>query len=151
MLNKNKKIVFYFIAPILFLLDQSLKWQALHNWNTSHLINKYFGWQPFLNSGIAFGIPLPSWLIILITIPIIFLLIYLLIKNKNIFYTVAYLLIILGAISNLADRLLYNNTVDYLQILTGVINLGDVMIVFGFVIYICNLKKLNSKDKNYVF
>ena len=51
-----------------------------------------------------------------------------------------YALIFFGALSNLFDRLLYHHTVDYLLIFTAVINLADVMIVGGFVIYFLMIK-----------
>ena len=51
------------------------------------------------------------------------------------------MLVFTGALSNLIDRMVYGYTVDYFLILTGVINLADVMIVAGFVIYFVDRKK----------
>ena len=143
-----------------FIIDRWLKWQALHGWAADRLLNRWFGWHPFLNPGVAFGIPVPAWLIILLTIPIILLLGYLVTMSfaergahnvepvqleRYALCATRYALIFAGALSNLIDRVLYGHTVDYILIFTGVINLADVMIVFGFVIYFfCSRKSIKS-------
>jgi lipoprotein signal peptidase len=43
-------------------------------------------------------------------------------------------LIVAGAISNFVDRVLWGATIDYLRVLTGVINLADCVIVVGVVL-----------------
>ena len=48
--------------------------------------------------------------------------------------------VLAGALSNLIDRIVYGHTVDYVLIFTGVINLADVMIVGGFVVYFLMMK-----------
>jgi len=131
----------------LFLLtDQILKWQALHNWTQPHLISPYFGWQVFLNKGVAFGLPLSNSLTIIITLPIISLISYLFWKElarkdplkQNLL--LAWSMILIGAISNLLDRVLYSQVVDYFLIGTAIINISDMLIVGGLVIYLINVK-----------
>lgn len=132
-----------FASGLFLLLDQFLKWQATHNHPQPRLINAYLGWEPFINQGIAFGLPLSNWLIILLTIPMIILVGYLLLKScreQKLFLLLGWSLILMGAISNLIDRLIYGYVVDYLAVLTGVINIGDVMIVAGLAIYLLALK-----------
>lgn len=127
---------------LFFILDQFLKWQSLHNWSEAHLLHKFLGWQPFLNSGVAFGLPLPNIFQIIFSIIIITIISYIffnLPKQKTLFIThFSLLLIIIGAISNLIDRIIYQNTMDYLLILTGIINLADIMIVIGFILFFYN-------------
>lgn len=130
-----------------FIFDRFLKWQALHGWNEDYLLNKHFGWHPFLNPGVAFGVPVPSWLIIVLTIPILVLLIYhvsRLTYQARMLHVTCYVLIIAGALSNFIDRLLYNHTVDYILISTGVINLADILIVAGFVIYLLRRTRIGT-------
>lgn len=133
------------VSGVFLILDRFLKWQALHGWSAPRLVHKWFGWQPFLNPGVAFGIPLPSWLIILLTVPIIILLIYHVVRiryqaNESklgyVLCNMCYAFIIAGALSNLIDRIIYGKTVDYILIFTGVINAADVLIVFGFLLYL---------------
>jgi lipoprotein signal peptidase len=152
----SRRLFMIVICGFLFVLDRFLKWQALHEWSNDFLLNRFFGWHPFLNPGVAFGLPVPTSVVVVLTIPILFLLAYLF-WQTHIPYPVSripvdrahgeswgtgyglrvmgYPLIFAGALSNLLDRILYNHTVDYFLILTAVINLADVMIVVGFVIY----------------
>lgn len=54
-------------------------------------------------------------------------------------------IILLGALSNFVDRVIYHHTVDYLLTLTSLYNLADVMIVAGFVIYLFAINQENKK------
>jgi len=142
MKNKIRLTIYIFVSGFFLLLDQVLKYFARVNSEFSFYIwKKYLGWEYFENSGVAFSLPFPNWLIIIIT-PIILLgLLYFLTKKKrpfgvssgrvqSIFY-LGIFLIFAGAISNFVDRVLFCVTIDYLRVLTGVINLADVMIVVG--------------------
>lgn len=112
------------------------------------MLNKFFGWNPFFNDGVAFSLPIPGIIIIIITVPIVLAISYLLgkelrkpeaeISSRQILGLVC---ILAGAISNLFDRVAFHTTVDYLRIFTGVINLADGLIVFGFVVYFLELRK----------
>ncbi|MEK7131165.1 MAG: signal peptidase II [Patescibacteria group bacterium] len=137
----------------LFLLtDQILKWQALHSWTRPNLISPYFGWQVFLNRGVAFGLPLSNSLTILITLPMISLISYLFwreLNKKDLFapnLLLAWSMVLVGAISNLLDRIIYHQVIDYFLIGTALINISDMLIVGGLVIYLWSIK--NYKIKN---
>lgn len=116
-------------------LDQILKYLARVNPDFSYYIWKpWLGWELFLNKGIAFSLPFPNWLIILLTPALLLLLIaWAKEKKRNKLFYFGVALIISGAVSNFVDRVLWGATVDYLRVLTGVINLGDVAIVVGAV------------------
>lgn len=129
------------VGGFLFLADQIFKYFARVNQDFSYYIwRPWLGWELFLNDGIAFSLPFPDWLIILIT-PVLLLLLIAWSKepfgsaqgkkkrNKLFYFGVA--LIISGAVSNFVDRVLWGATIDYLRVLTGVINLADVGIVVG--------------------
>lgn len=133
----------------LFLLtDQILKWQAVHHWTQPNLIFPYFGWQLFLNRGVAFGLPLSNNLTIIITLPMVGLIGYLFYKNLNTpKLLLAWSMLLAGAISNLLDRIIYSQVVDYFIIGTAIINISDMLIVGGLVIYLWNIKKQNYVPK----
>lgn len=130
-----KKSALIKIACGLFLLgDQFLKWQSLHDWNQTKLLNIFFGWQPFLNAGVAFGIPVPNWLVVILTIPILVLLFFLMMKQGGLKKEISLTLIFVGALSNFIDRAVYRQTIDYFRIFTGVFNVADIAIILGFIL-----------------
>lgn len=125
-----------FIGGLFLLLDRCLKWQAVHRWIDNKLLNDFFGWHPSYNMGVAFGWPLPNGLTIILTIPIIILIAYLLYKNYQHFvcnFSLSFTLI--GALSNLYDRLIHHSTIDYFLFFTLILNIADVMIVGGLLVY----------------
>ncbi|MFH1292308.1 MAG: signal peptidase II [bacterium] len=138
-MNNNKKIrgMIFCLSGFFLLLDQFLKWQATHSWIQAKLLHNYFGWQPFLNQGAAFGLPLPSWLIVLLTIPVVVVIGFLISQQyQNAWQLTAWVLLLTGAISNLFDRIFYEHVIDYFAFVTGIINLADVLIVIGLLIYL---------------
>ncbi|MEK7625298.1 MAG: signal peptidase II [Patescibacteria group bacterium] len=135
------------LSGVFLFIDRFFKWQALNSWSAPISFGPYLGWEPFLNSGIAFGIVLPQYLIIfssLIIIGIIFYVFYWHFSLENritrFIQGVGLVIILTGAISNLIDRILYQRTIDYLRIFSGVINISDCLIVAGFVLYFWSLK-----------
>jgi signal peptidase II len=138
---KKARLIIIIFSGLFLLLDQILKFQAFYNWTTPHLIFPYFGWQLFLNKGVAFGLPLSNTLTVLITLPMIILIGYLFFKNLNTpKFFLAWSMLLAGAISNLLDRIIYKQVVDYFQIATAVINLGDILILGGLLVYLFSLK-----------
>lgn len=134
-------------ANSLFLLaDRFLKHFSLYQWSNPQLWHGLAGWEPSLNPGVAFSLPVPNQVVVILTVPILLILGWLLfvaIKNDQKINQWALGLIILGALSNLIDRVLYHHTIDYLRLLTMVINLADLMITGGFVLYL--LKNFQKK------
>lgn len=146
-MNHERARLLIIISSGLFLLtDQILKWQAVHHWTSPNLVFPYFGWQVFLNKGVAFSLPLSNTLTILITLPMIGLIGYLFfheltkkeLLSPNIL--LAWCMVLAGATSNLLDRIIYSQVVDYFIIGTAVINLGDVLIVGGLVLYLSQVR-----------
>ena len=142
------------LSGFLFGLDQILKYVARTNpeW-IGYIWRPWIGWEYFANTGIAFSIPVPNWLVIGIT-PILILL--LLFWFKKLFahvspfgpaqgklnvYHLSLSLILFGALSNYIDRVLFGATIDYIRLFTGVINLADEMIVGGVLLLIFATKK----------
>ena len=121
-------------------------------WDRPELIGKYFGWEPFFNKGIAFGIVMPKIIVVMLTLFIIASVVYFYILNektpadtKDSRLKTGLMLILIGALSNLADRLIYDHTIDYFRLFTSVINLADIFIVVGFVLYFSSLKQESAK------
>lgn len=134
----NSRLTIYLLTSGFFLLiDQVLKYLARTNSDFSFYIWKtWFGWEYLGNTGIAFSMPVPNWLVVIFT-PIILLGLFIWFfkfykrQKVNCYLLSAICLIVVGAVSNYIDRVLFGVTIDYLRILTGVINLADVMIVVG--------------------
>lgn len=134
---KKEKIFFIIIlisGIIFFLLDRLLKYQAIKN-------NIFQA-----NFGIAFSIALPPGIILFFYIIILMAILGLLIKKilvKN-FWEIknsGLILIGMGAISNLIDRLAYGYVVDYLNFYFWYNNLADIMICLGVVMMIFFVKR----------
>lgn len=144
-LKKARLIIF--ISGLFLLADRLLKWQALNNWSQPHLLNRYFGWQPFFNKGIAFSLSIPYQITLFFSLPIIILVLYLLIhewkkESTNPTSLLAWSLILGGAVSNFFDRMFYKQVIDYFTLGTAVINISDIMIVVGLIFYLLNFKKI---------
>ena len=95
------------------------------------------------NYGIAFDFPLPSWIVIPLTLMIIIGAAMALKRYRHEdTMVIALMFIILGGIGNLIDRIAYGFTVDYL-ILFGksAINLSDVMILGGVVVLLIHSRR----------
>jgi len=149
MQNKTRLILYGITGGFFLFLDQILKYFAKANSEFSFYIWKnWLGWEYFENLGVAFSLPLPAWLMIVLT-PLI--LVGLLVwlgkkKNKTNYFYLGIILIFSGAVSNFIDRILFGFTIDYIRILTGVINLADVLIVVGAGVMLIN-NYLGDKKK----
>ena len=143
MIQKNRLLI-YILGGFLFSLDQALKYLARINPTNIFVWKKILGWEYYENIGAAFNLPLPNSLVILLTPIIIFgmIVFFLKKKNNNFINDPGTILIILGAVSNYIDRILFGITIDYIRILTSVINLADVMIVAGVILLILESKTL---------
>lgn len=133
----------------LFFVDQYFKRQVLSGWDKPRLFfNNYLGWEQFKNYGIAFGLPVPISIAIVISILILVILIYYFLRVARaglLVLALGFWLIIIGAASNLIDRVVYGVTIDYVRILTGVFNLADGCILAGVVILFIGLEKNKIK------
>lgn len=136
--SKDKKIAAGVAAAIFFVaLDRLLKAAALKYPAASLVLGEFLKFDPVKNQGIAFSLPLAgSWLLVLIVAAIFALIIALVVSIKKQAYAGACFLlaVILGAASNLFDRLKYGAVIDYLELkYFTVFNLADVMIVAGVI------------------
>jgi signal peptidase II len=91
----------------------------------------------FQNEGIAFSLPLPGFISIAISIGLIvyFARSYLLAHAHAV--KIAALCIVLGALSNLSDRILHGFVIDYLLFFQrSAINLADILILTGLFLHV---------------
>jgi len=138
--ENTKKMPLKILIGIFFIaLDRFLKFLAVGGFwgGPQRIIGDFFKLNFVGNYNIAFSIPLVGWWLNIIIILIVFALVYNLLycaKKKE--YVKAYLLfiIVLGAASNLLDRLKYGFVIDYFDLkYFTVFNLADVMIVGGVI------------------
>lgn len=134
MLRYHKHISSVAGSGFLFALDQVCKYIARTNKDFNwYAIDPWLGWEYFANTGIAFSLPFPQLLLIGIT-PLILLWFFIVLKKQakqSPLLLFALCLIMFGAVSNLIDRMLFNVTIDYIRIATGILNIADIMIAAG--------------------
>lgn len=149
-MKPNSRLTMYLlISGFFLLLDQALKYLARTNSDFSfYLWKNWFGWEYMGNTGVAFSLPMPNIVLLIITPLVLLGVSYFLVsrKKKSNIFIFGGLLFLLGAVSNYIDRVLFSVTIDYLRIVTGVINLADVMIVVGVVVLF--LDEYKKKNKN---
>ncbi|MFA6250978.1 MAG: signal peptidase II [Candidatus Shapirobacteria bacterium] len=125
------------LAAVVFLvvLDRLFKAWAVSFSPEINLICDWFRIVLAKNQGIAFSLPIfGRWLSIVIFLIIIFLIYVFVSKIKKTAYfeTVLYSAIILGAASNLYDRLKFGYVIDYFSLkYYSVFNIADALIMFG--------------------
>lgn len=136
MSQKKLHLLTFGIGGVFLFVDQSIKYFFLHHQNFSlYILEPWLGLEYFENPGIAFGIPVPGWLVLVYT-PFVLLLILLFLAKRQTSWqkNIALCCILFGAISNFIDRIFFDFTIDYIRIFTSIFNIADVMIVLGAVL-----------------
>ncbi|MBI3627110.1 signal peptidase II, partial [Candidatus Uhrbacteria bacterium] len=121
------------------LVDQALKYwfrfNSSFNWHYDLALGVSFFLSLYQNAKAAFSLPVPARIVAIVTFIIVVLLVYKMIhsSSRERFYL---LFLIVGALSNLYDRIYLGGVVDYFGVsLNGwrssYFNLADVMIVIG--------------------
>ena len=148
---KNRVALYIFLAILFLFFDRLLKSVAVRGLaNSKNLIKDFFTFTFTPNYNIAFSLPLSGiWLNILILVIIIGLLYYFIYlfdkSNKNAYYIG---FVLLGAISNFYDRVVYGFVIDYFDLkYFTVFNFADIMIVVGCLLVLKNEFKKNEFRK----
>ncbi|MFA5047991.1 MAG: signal peptidase II [Patescibacteria group bacterium] len=136
----KKTFLIISLGPVLLLiLDRWLKYLAQISVSADGiaLFGDLIKFKLFFNSGLAFGVQLNYYLILFFYFVFIFLLLWQwlasYLKDQKAI-GLMWWLVILGAFSNLWDRLILGQVIDYLDVkFYSVFNLADVMIVCGVV------------------
>lgn len=139
------------MIAIFFIADRYLKNLALSQITETKttLINNIFFFNFVPNYYMAFSLPFGGRLLIiligLIIITILIFLIHLIKKSKKRLIIIGAFLILLGAISNIYDRLTFGYVIDYLYLKHfTVFNLADVSISFGAILVLISINKKPS-------
>ncbi len=122
-----------------FLIDVALKRFAYLNQELR--FGEVIGWRYFENKGIIAGIPLPLEFTILFTVFIIGVFIYFADSTPSWRQRLAIVALLLGAISNLVDRIAFGFTIDYLLLYRSVFNIADILIATGLLSYLWYTKR----------
>jgi len=143
----GKKILAYIIPILLLAIDQITKFLILKKIPQEGIFliqqnNFTFSFQLIKNQNLAFSIAIPQIFIFAIISVILIILGYLLYRAVKKDYTIqilAYLLVIVGAISNLYDRIIHGGVIDFIsfnifEYQLAVFNLADIWIVIGVAI-----------------
>ncbi len=149
---KNKTVVFFFVSVLFFVIDRFLKAFVLNSsFKTFELIKGLVFFDFVKNYNIAFSLPVHGYLLEVFIATIIIILFYILIqsvKNYDIYQSFFIFLAILGAVSNLIDRLKFGFVIDYINfIYFPVFNIADSMIVCGLLLFIAKTFK-SSREIN---
>jgi signal peptidase II len=133
----NKKRTMLFVVVLIIFVDRLFKQISLFGYfeKPINILGSYFQLFFVPNPNIAFSLPLSgTFLEIFIFFLIIFLIIlFVYYKSKKGFiFSICLFEIIVGAASNLFDRIKYGYVIDYLDIkYFSVFNLADSLIVAG--------------------
>ncbi len=149
-------MVKYYILAIFFLsLDRLFKLVAIEHFdqeNSFSIIKNVLSFTFAKNYFIAFSLPVTGiFLNIAIFVIILALAVYsvILAKSKNFIYQTLLFFTILGASSNLFDRIKYGYVIDYLDLTYFTIfNMADAMIVCSIAILIWMEHKQSKKVNN---
>ena len=141
-MTKPRMIFFPLGGVLLLALDQYLKHVAYTNQTFQwYLVRPLMGWEYLANAGIAFSIPIPNAILLLVTPLIVLGLLLLLPQHRErLAFLTGAVLIIAGAISNFIDRMLLGFTIDYIRLGTAIFNLADVFILIGAILFLTSSK-----------
>lgn len=136
----TKKHVALLVIACFFILDRLLKGAALKLFLPQPLLGEWLKFSIYKNTGLAFSLQTginPLWLTLIIFFGGLIWL-YIAWRKKQTNETIALTAIVLGAYSNIYDRLIYGAVIDYVEILKiNVSNIADWLIIAGagFLIY----------------
>lgn len=135
-MNTRVSQILRFGAMMLAVLDGAMKSITIERFpsEAEHTLSPIIAFALHKNPGIAFDIPIPIWIIILLSIVFISVLAE---RSRATAQrlpavSLAFFSMAIGALSNLLDRILHGFTTDYIILFrTSAINISDVLIVLG--------------------
>ncbi len=139
-MNKSLTYTSGFVLLALFVLDRITKYWTIEYLSTGYeWLDGFFSLQYFQNTGIAFGIPIPNSIALIMAIGIIVILYTYTRKNPQSLPLFPVALIITGAISNSIDRIIYSHVIDFIIIWQWpAFNIADCLITIGAIWLIVN-------------
>ena len=147
------KILIFFLFIFFDLLSKSIVKNNLEI-NQSIQLNSFFDLVYVQNYGVSFGMlsgTVSHWFLILIALLVVILIIYLMFISNKSSEKLAYFIIIIGAISNILDRLINTFVVDFISIHYSnyywpAFNLADIYITIGIIMLIVSFFKLPKEN-----
>jgi len=149
-----RKIILYCSVFTAFALDRLTKLYFVHQPDDSIIVfNKLLIFELHKNAGIIFGYYMNDLLYYVLFSIVAIILFYLLLdshKKKDLLLLSCLLFIIIGAFSNLLDRLQYGGVVDFINVpFWSIFNLADCYIVVAVIIWLVDLfrhEKISKKS-----
>jgi len=103
----------------------------------------FLGFSYFSNVNIALGIPLKGnflYFLLIVVVTVVMAMLFRAYKKKKTIEIFSWTLVLVGAFSNLLDRVKYGSVTDYLNIpFFTALNLADVMISLGVIVLVYRL------------
>ncbi len=123
--------------------------------NQSIELNSFFDLVYVQNYGVSFGMLsgiVSHWFLIIISLFVVFIIIYLMFVSNKKLEKFAYFVIIIGAISNILDRTINTFVVDFISIhytnyYWPAFNLADIYITIGVIMLIMSFFRVSKENK----
>lgn len=135
----RKILILNFAAAILFFFDRLTKWLTLKTSYERSFLFSLLKIEFHKNEGF-WGMEINKYFLLAAAIVILLILIFLLIKNylrRNFFLILILTLILTGAFSNLADRLIYGGVIDFINFSSfSIFNIADCLIIVGVSLWV---------------
>lgn len=140
----------YGVASVLLILDRVFKSIALSTAGKSTvIIPDFFSFSYILNERAALSLPIPMFLYACVFVLVVFFAATLWVRSGGMHSTIlryAGVLILIGAASNLYDRLRYGGVIDMLFIPgLGACNVADILIIVGIGLWL--IHEYRTQDK----
>lgn len=125
------------------ILDQWTKWWFVaHKTSVLTLVKNFLTFEFTRNTGLAFGLGGNRWVIIVVSVLLLgFLLWFAWAEWKNAHHLAAWASVLMGvgALSNLLDRIRYGYVVDWIDVhYWSIFNLADTWITLGAILIVVN-------------
>lgn len=121
-------------------LDQWLKFWAKNNLDSPiTIIEGYFRLLYAENTGIAFSLPVAHSILIPLSVLVLGFLTWTLVTEKNMskLRYMSFVMILIGAIGNLIDRIFFGFVTDFISVMSfPIFNLADMFISVGVILFI---------------
>ena len=147
MKKKSIKFIIYFI--IMVVLDQVTKYLIIDK--NIPLISNLVDFKYIQNYGGAFGVGNINLVTIFSILLILGIIVYVIVKRKDITNFYPFILILSGSIGNLIDRLFRGYVIDFIKIHIfdfPCFNIADICVTFGIIwLILWCIFKLIKKDK----
>jgi signal peptidase II len=146
---KRPWILVAVISIVLAAIDQISKFAATNilEGGKIEFLKGFFHFELSTNPGVAFGLPVPFLLILVLNVILLIAIIYFFhqdIKIKNAISITSLSLILGGAFGNIIDRLLIGEVIDFIGVYKWpFFNLADSFICLGILLLISFYAKIN--------